>query len=193
VSTVQKVWDLIKQVLAFLSVATFKDQPGTFQLPVVGGLKMTKQLRMAKKPVTPNSGNLGGPGLALVICFALIQNACCAWTGTCKTVPGQIATDVIDCGKDSIKAEVAHLLPTVVAILTGGAPDWSSQLDALKIMGFEALSCAIAAAAQDLQNLMAAPGPSGVLSSTSTKAASDKHKADTWLKTYKVTFSNVEK
>lgn len=79
-SAVEKIWGYIKQVMNFLSWATHKDVPGTFQAP----LKLGK---LRKKPTT---------GAALLLVFLLSPNSGCSWF---KSGTSAIASDIIDCAK----------------------------------------------------------------------------------------------
>ena len=133
---VSKAWGMIKQFLSFFSLATFKDDAGTFQAPKV----LSVPFRMVFKKTPPPT--------ALILFFvmgATTLSGCCAWTGTCgkDDVGGQVATGAINCGKAAIIKEIANLLPTVLAVLTGGAANWDTQLNALGGVGADALACAI--------------------------------------------------
>jgi nucleotide-binding universal stress UspA family protein len=79
----------------------------------------------------------------------------------CKGKGPIIVDVVIDCGVPAVSAAAADLLPTVVAILTGNAVNWADQLDALRVIGEEALACAMERAAADLEGqarMRLAPG-----------------------------------
>lgn len=98
--------------------------------------------------------------LAPILCIALAMSSCCAWTHSCAEddVIGQITTQVIDCTVDTVGSLAPHLIPAVIAIITGGAPNWKEQLDNLTGMGLDALACALQQAGQELQNFaMRAP------------------------------------
>lgn len=76
---------------------------------------------------------------------------------------GSAVTDVVvDCGTPAVKAEAEALLPAVLAILTGQAPDWQAQLDALRANGEAALFCAVAQASSQLGASPDHPAPQAV-------------------------------
>jgi hypothetical protein len=172
---VAKIWGFVKKILAIFSVATFKDEPGTFQVPVAN-----KNLKaMVKK------GGKGAVSLLLIGGLILSQSGCCTWTGTCESKAGKIVTEVVNCAKESIKSQAFHLLPAVAAIITGGAPNWKDQLDSLKAMGWEALACALS---QVSQELLAMSNPPENFSAGReqlkeiAKAKSDLSKIDEYIK-----------
>ena len=96
-TVVEKAWNGLKTVLQYLSIATFKDQPGTFQLPLKMGALVKKA---AKNPDPP-----GGPGAcaALIIAVSLgsLMNlsACHWWQGETGQ---QVKQGMIDCGKQAV-------------------------------------------------------------------------------------------
>lgn len=58
------------------------------------------------------------------------------------------ASAVIDCGEAAIKSEIPNLLPTLVAILSGGSVDWQAQESALEgVAGPDAVACTVQAIA----------------------------------------------
>lgn len=205
-SFLQKVLDILKQILAYLSLVTFKDQDGTFQLPLIGGYRTHQEVKMlrlsyvaAMKMAEANKIGLPlpppGPLVCLALALALGISGCCAWSGTCKTddTAGQIATHAIDCGKAAIQSQIAHLLPIVAAILTGGSPNWQDELDSLKAGGVDALACALANAAQEFQQLADNP-PSGLTGGQLTmKLAAGKVRANEYAKIKGYVTTNVGK
>lgn len=162
-AAIQRVWDFIKQILSYFSFATFKNEAGTFQLPIIGGVKMTQKLKSERrmlKEMQQKKRDLDPPGgvMALVLVFiALANQGCCTWTGTCTDKAGQIGTEVVDCGQAALSTTILNLVPTVLAIVTGGAPNWSAQLDALAGVGKDALSCALAVVMRQIQDALMTP------------------------------------
>jgi hypothetical protein len=199
--TVEKIWNVFKQFLSALSLLTFKDQPGTFQAPLkLGKLrrKKVKESGETKSGGGTDPGCAAGILLLLVLTVTPILPGCCALTGSCKEgdTAGQIATGVIDCAKEAIKSQAAHLLPTIMAILVGGAPNWQAQLDSLKAMGIDAGACALATASTQLLAL-SVPDPNEGMTAgpeklkARAKAKSDAQKAEDYLKANKLKTINV--
>lgn len=73
--------------------------------------------------------------IALVL--ALLCTSCYLFTAA-------NAQAVIDCGKSALLAEAEQVLPLVMSVLTGGAPDWKAQLASLEANGVQAVACAVA-------------------------------------------------
>jgi hypothetical protein len=140
---VQKVWDMIKMVMSVLSILTHKDQPGTFQAP----LKMGRLVK--KAPPTTLA--------AVVLLFAFSSSQVnCAWWDK----HGQQVEDVaINCGTTAIHDAAMHLLPAVLAIVSGGSINWNEQLNAFaKQFGQDSVACALEFAS----NKLMAEAPMGV-------------------------------
>ena len=154
-SFLQKAFNIFKQAMSFVSVATFKDEVGTFQLPLkVSNLRKKKPGKGSKKV----SGSIG----VLLFCTITLttQSAGCNWFRG-KTVQ-DIKTVVIDCGIESVKANAAHLLPVIMTILTGNAPNWVEQISAFtKELGRDAVACAMQMSAIELQSRVSAGGAEG--------------------------------
>lgn len=146
----QKIGDVLKWVLQFLSVVTPKDEPGTFKMP----LKAVRPL--PPKAPEPDTGSTNGPSypqkvaVGLLVIGMLSSGPAVGLSGcaTFKNAEG----GVVDCGIASIRSDSASLIPTIYAILTGGAVNWAQQLDSLKSLGEDALACALAVVGQQLQN-----------------------------------------
>ena len=82
-----------------------------------------------------------------LICILVVCGSC-DWF---KKNVEPIAKDVVvDCGKPAMVAEVENLVPAVLAIISGGKVNWKAQLDALKVVGKEALVCTVAVIERDL-------------------------------------------
>lgn len=147
--TVQKIWNTVKKFLDVLSVAKFKDAPGTFQAP----LKVTK---LAPKKKNPESKS--GPGcaaLVLLLGLSAMQPAC----SQIKNAGSEAADVVFDCTVAAVQSSAAQLLPAIVAILTGSAPNWKQMLEAFtKEFGSDAVACALQNAASELQGRVSATG-----------------------------------
>lgn len=179
-----KAWNAFKSLLGVLSIATFKDQPGTFQLPLKLG-KLTK-----KTP--PTTALIVGLWLSLLSC------GCCAWTHSCRedNHGGQAVTSAIDCTIAAVRSQMNHFAPTVMAILKGGAPDWQAQLDSLKKTGSDALACAIQQASMELLAMSTPPpgenaGASPEVLKARAEAAEAKKKATSYIATNKFTFKKT--
>lgn len=146
---VKKIWEYTKKLLDVLSVVTFKDKSGTFQLP----LKVTKLAPKNKK-----SGDKSGPGCAamiLIIGLSATQPSC-SWF---KDAGSKAADVSFDCTIAAVQSNAAHLLPAVMAILTGKAPNWKQMLEAFtKELGADAVACALQEAAIELQGRVALTG-----------------------------------
>jgi hypothetical protein len=136
-SWIEKIWAKVKTVLNMLSLATHKDQAGTFQLP----LKIGKVL---KKDV--------GPAAILVIAIltsTITVNTGCSWL---KSEGKAVGSVVYDCSKKAVMDKIEDLWPTVLVILGSGAANWEMQLLALaKEFGEEALACVVEYAAGKLE------------------------------------------
>ncbi len=164
-----KLWDGIKPYLARFSVATFKDQPGTFKAPLTSGVK-------EDKPLPPAAG----PGCAAAL-FCVLSSAIpvssCAWL---SSTGSKVEEVVIDCAIQSVKDVAIQILPVVVAILTGNSPDWRKMLEGLaKEMGRDVVACALNEAAIELQAKIPATGPDGT--SVTAEAMQGTQKARTYL------------
>ena len=136
----EKIWNLVKQALDFLSVATPKDKPGTFQLPFKAGVLLKK------KDAPP----------VLILIFALsipMHQSGCAWLKQ----SGSTAKDVaIDCSVESVKDNARALVPAIIGIITGGAVNWKDQVKVfVKEFGRDATACAMQAALQRLNDPVA--------------------------------------
>ncbi len=153
-TAVQKVWDSIKKILDFLSVAKFKDAPGTFQLPLkMGKVAHTVKLKMAGPAKKPPASS----GVALLLIATLVHaSSGCAWI---HSTGKQIGSDAIDCAVEAVRSNAAHLLPIVKAIITGEAPNWAEMLTAfVKEFGRDAVACALQQASSDIQASSPAAG-----------------------------------
>lgn len=198
---VQQVWDVIKQVLSYISTTKFKDEPGTFQLPVLTAARRTKKLMVAKKMMkaarrdtddtpTPPPG-IGTAVLSILLLMSLFLQGCCAWTGTCTGKVGEIGNDIVDCGKASLKQSIANLIPTVLAIITGGSINWEQQLNSLVGLGGDALSCALVVVAQDIQSYSSAPATSEEEGKARAKSHADYLKAKSYLEKNHINATNT--
>lgn len=122
--------------------------------------------------------------LAVTLSIALLSmSSCCVFRGDCTSKPGQIATMVVNCATESIKQIAMHLVPAVIAIITGGAPDWMAQLDSLKSFGLEALACSLQQAGQEIQNasMMAMPAQTHLLIKMKVAPPEARQRIDQYL------------
>jgi len=164
---VQWVLDVLKKLIGFLSVATFKDEPGTFKLPFYAGallVKKTEEPKVETKdpPATPPVA----AGLILILALSLPQSGCCKLFGVCGDGPGQ---DIIDCTTQAAMTNAPQLLPIIKDILTGQGDGWSKKIwDLIKEFGRDAVACAMQQVGQDL--LMSVP-PSGQAATPEQAAA----------------------
>lgn len=181
------VADILKYVLQFLSIVTPKDTAGTFKMPLTAPAKLPPK----KEDKTSSTGPIGGAAAALLlVVFSLSSGTPLAVTG-CAT-GGSFVQDskdgIVHCGIEAIASDSANLISTVYAILTGGAVNWSQQLDALKSLGEDALSCALMVVGQRLQQESVPPvdtlGDSPVKMKMRATAASGKNKAEDYLKAH---------
>jgi hypothetical protein len=151
--TTNKIIAILQMVIDILGVTTHENSPNTFKFPLTrskppGWVKPEKTAKPSLAPVT----------MLLIPVLMLTLGSCCVFRGDCKTPAGQIATTVVNCTIEAVKTGAIQLLPAVIAILTGNAPNWMEQLDALKVLGLDALACALQQAGQEVQN-MTAPNP----------------------------------
>ena len=58
---------------------------------------------------------------------------------------------IVDCTIQAVESHAKDLLPAVLAILHGEAPNWAAQLDALKSLGEDVLACALGQASMQLE------------------------------------------
>lgn len=137
---VQKIWNVVKQVMGFLSLATPKDTVGTFQLP----LKLGKVLN--KKNVPP----AGGAALLLIFVFT---NSGCTWF---KSEVKTAETIGLNCLEQGIKDKYMDLVPVVIAATTGGA-----LTQVIEAFGKEFGEDVVACAAKDAKTQLLAQLPAG--------------------------------
>lgn len=139
VTWVQKAAEVFKQIMSILSFVTHKDEPGTFQVPV---------LKAFKKKGGPGPG-AGAAGCAALFLLAasMTQTGCAGlWKDTAP-----VRNKVFDCVKSVAKENAVRLLPAVIAIFEGNADNWRDQLGAFgKQFGEEALACAVNAATEEI-------------------------------------------
>lgn len=153
VSWVQKIWDGIKQFLSVFSITTFKNEPGTFQLP----LKLNKLAKSdgEDRMVPPPASR--GPGVLMVVLAVSVgsQTACSSLSRT-----GEKVKDVaVDCATEVVKTNVEQLWPVVQAVLVGAAPDWRKMLVGLmKEFGRDAVACALRETTIIFQSKVSAAG-----------------------------------
>ncbi len=154
-----ETWDKIKPLIAMLSATTYKNQVGTFKLPLTKGPDQVIDPKLAAtKPLDPP----GGPGCAAILFVVAMSSMTptttgCAWLGSSTEKAKEI---VVDCTVEAVKANAAHLLPIVMAILTGTSPDWKKMLEMFtREMGTDAVACALQNAAIELQAKVPPTGP----------------------------------
>jgi len=93
---------------------------------------------------------------AFLLCILMISG-CASWWRS--DTAQKIRRDAIDCTVEAVKANAAHLLPAIAAILSGSAPNWRDQVGAFaKEFGVDATACALQHAAIDLQQVVAPTG-----------------------------------
>lgn len=137
---VEKIWNLVKVAMDFLSVATHKDKEGTFQLPFKLGTVIKK------KEVPP----------VLIVIFALslaAPQSGCSWL---KGEGSKAKAAAIDCSTDALQDGARNLVPAIVGMLAGGAINWKDQVKVfVKEFGRDATACAMQAAMQRLNDPIA--------------------------------------
>ena len=79
----------------------------------------------------------------IVLTMLTISTSGCPWW---QHNSDTVVTTAIDCTVESVKKNEPQLLPKVLDILTGGAPDWKAQLKLLETVGLEAFACTLQAA-----------------------------------------------
>lgn len=147
---IEKVWNILKQVLDFLSVATHKDKDGTFQLPFKLD-SVRKKEEDSDGPPSPPTGPIL-PVVMLAI-FLTLPQAGCAWL---KTTGHEAKDTAIDCTVSSVQDNARALVPAVIGILTGGAVNWKDQVKTfVKGFGRDATACAMQVALQRLNDPIA--------------------------------------
>lgn len=139
---IQKVWDVVKMTLDFLSVATHKDKPGTFQLPLKAGALLKKA-----------KDGSGEAGLVLFLAGATAGYSSIGCVSWFKEEGSKAKAVAIDCSIASVKENASQLVPALVGILTGNSVNWKDQVKVfVKEFGQEATSCAMQAAIKRLQD-----------------------------------------
>jgi hypothetical protein len=134
---IQKAWDALKSFLDMFSVATFKDKPGTFQLP----LKAYKLFEKKTPPTAPTA-------IILILALSIPGAGCCKLFGDCGT---GVKQDIIDCTSQAALTNAPQLLPIVKDILTGKTDGWAGRIwDLIKEFGRDAVACAMQQVGQDL-------------------------------------------
>ena len=69
----------------------------------------------------------------------------------CQLFKPTLKTDLRACAADAVSAEVASLMPDVVAAIQGDTASWESQLDKLVANAGQAALCAIVAVVRNLE------------------------------------------
>ncbi len=180
----RKISDILKYVLQFLSIVTPKDAAGTFKMPLTASAKLPP--KTGDDPSKPIMGGMAMVFLILsCISFDAVSSTGCAGSGSFIK---DSKDGVIHCGIDAIASDSVNLISTVYAIVTGGAVNWAQQLDALKSLGEDALSCALMVVGQRLQQESVPPtdtlSDSPVKMKARATAAAGKNKADDYLKAH---------
>lgn len=146
---VQKVWNTVKHVLDFLSVATHKDKPGTFQLPFKLNAVVAKKDDGEGPPSPPAATTTA---LLLIFAFSVPQSGC-AWL---KNAGTEAKSTAIDCSISSVQENAQALVPAVIGILTGGSVNWKDQVKLfVKGFGRDATACAMQTALKRLNDPVA--------------------------------------
>ena len=145
VPVIQKIWDVLKTFLDIFSVATFRDAPGTFQLPLrLGRLFVKKKEEKKEPPVTPS---IPTGVIVLFLALSLPQTGCCKLFGMC----GGTDQVLIDCTSQAVVSTGPKILYLVKDVLTGKGEDWSTKIwDLIKQFGRDAVACAMQKGGQEL-------------------------------------------
>lgn len=183
-SVLSKLWTNSKVVLEVFSLATHKDQPGTFKLPFQSARKKTK------KSDSDSDGGASSGACAAVFILAIssLPQAGCSWFqgDTIKN----IGTGAINCTVQAIQSNARSLLPTVLAILTGKKVDWKNQLeDVGKEAGRDVLGCALVIASQELIMSVPASGSGAELDAAVQNAQRGVLKASEYINDKNWTFT----
>lgn len=138
-----KVGDVIKRVLDFLSVLTHKDAPGTLQLP----FKLGKLADNKTPPAAPPAA----PAALLLILTLSVSSGCAWWSEVWADKGPEVTADLIDCSKETVLANAPQLLPAIKAIIHGDSATWKKQLAAfIKEFGKDIVACAVRQVSEDL-------------------------------------------
>lgn len=191
----------LKYVLQFLSFLTPRDAPGTFKLPLKPATPLPSELptkeeyklsvARANAPKDTEKTVSGPPPTAMVLLLAGLLGLSpvlngCSWV---TSIGKGSKEGVINCSVESVMSGAANLIATVRAIVTGGAVNWSEQLDALKAMGEDALACALYVVGDQLLKESLPPTDAAGDSPSKQKlravAAQGKTKASSYLRTNK--------
>lgn len=97
---------------------------------------------------TLTTNSFGGAAKLLVI--GLVGASLVTLSG-CQLFKPSIKTDLRACAADAVSAEVASLMPDVVAAIQGDTASWESQLDKLVANAGQAALCAIVAVVRNLE------------------------------------------
>jgi len=80
---------------------------------------------------------------SIIVMTMLATTSGCPWW---QHHSDTVVKTAIDCTVAAVKQNEPQLLPKVLDILTGGAPDWKTQLKLLETVGLEAFACTLQAA-----------------------------------------------
>ncbi len=121
---VQKIWDIIKHIMNVFSVATFKDVPGTFQLPLKLG------------SIVKNTSVTG----SIILLFILGGSGCAWFTSTSK----EVGSVVLHCAGQEITERSGELVQVVLA--AAGTSSLEQIVEALvEKFGLDVAGCSVLA------------------------------------------------
>lgn len=135
-----QVWSLIKQAMGLLSLATFKDQPGTFQLPLKLGKVVSKK--------TSSTG--------IIALFFLAHTSSCAWL---KSDAKSIGNTILHCAGQEVKDVASELVPTLITAV-GSHTSFDKIVEGLiNQFGLNIVGCAALDAKKELAARIPVGGP----------------------------------
>lgn len=159
-NVVSKVWDFVKYIMSYLSVATFKNQPELAQLPIIGALKTRTMKKLAKEAAMKAKGAGTGCAALLLIGFLSLGQTSCSWFN--KDVK-PVVVAAFDCAASDVVSELPNLVMTVLSILTNNASDVLDQLGALSSkFGEDVVACTVKAIADGTASPPTKPSNMGV-------------------------------
>lgn len=122
----------------------------TAALTAAGVLEVSKDAGPAVLAAARRVLRRSGPALYLLTAGLAVSTSVqgCAWWSSHGPA---IMNGALACGEAAVKAEIGNVTPAVMAILSGDAPDWQAQLDALEAVGSTAVLCAVQAVVGNLK------------------------------------------
>lgn len=144
--TTSAIGRFLRGLLDRLAVTTAKDAEGTIKLPLQAshknGYNKESMSKFASKPASRSKKlNL----LPLLIASSLLASSCACWGEKAQDPKCIVLKQVIDCTVGAGRDVIAHALPLIMAMISGGSMDFNALLDSLKRAGIDDASCILAA------------------------------------------------